>query len=70
MCPDVCSPVESLSSREWLSRFGLIPQKLDVFGALGDCAFRHSDGVVDVKCQLTNETTQSDAVSELMVCYT
>ncbi|XP_046893175.1 von Willebrand factor A domain-containing protein 3B-like isoform X2 [Hypomesus transpacificus] len=61
MCPDVCSPVESLSSREWLSRFGLIPQKLDVFGALGDCAFRHSDGVVDVKCQLTNETTQSDA---------
>ncbi|XP_062306739.1 von Willebrand factor A domain-containing protein 3B-like [Osmerus eperlanus] len=67
MCLDVCSPVESLSSREWLSRFGLIPQKLDVFGALADCAFRHSDGVVDVKCQPTNKTTQSDAVRRKML---
>ncbi|XP_068124266.1 von Willebrand factor A domain-containing protein 3B isoform X2 [Hyperolius riggenbachi] len=52
---------ECVSSLEWLKKFGLKPQKLLFYDALADCAFRHSDGVVDIKTKPEDESVQTDA---------
>ncbi|XP_029107150.1 von Willebrand factor A domain-containing protein 3B [Scleropages formosus] len=57
MCEDF------ISSRDWLSRHGLKAQRLLLYDALVDCAFRHSDGVVDVKAKPECGSTMADAES-------
>ncbi|KAG9348944.1 hypothetical protein JZ751_029261, partial [Albula glossodonta] len=52
---------EYLSSRDWLTQYGLKAQKLLLFDALADCAFRHSDGVVNVNVKPEDESLQTDA---------
>ncbi|KAJ8351781.1 hypothetical protein SKAU_G00232570 [Synaphobranchus kaupii] len=65
--PADCEPAvmpwseDYLSSRAWLSQYGLKAQKLLLFDALADCAFRHSDGVVDVRVKPGDESVQTDA---------
>ncbi|XP_077152982.1 von Willebrand factor A domain-containing protein 3B isoform X2 [Ranitomeya variabilis] len=54
-----------VSSKEWLKEFGLKPQKLLFYDALADCAFRHSDGVVDIKIKPEDEAIQTDAENNL-----
>ncbi|XP_073520664.1 von Willebrand factor A domain-containing protein 3B isoform X2 [Phyllobates terribilis] len=54
-----------VSSKEWLEEFGLKPQKLLFYDALADCAFRHSDGVVDIKTKPEDESIQTDAENNL-----
>ncbi|XP_036401419.1 von Willebrand factor A domain-containing protein 3B-like [Megalops cyprinoides] len=58
--PTPCSE-DCLSSREWLSQYGLKAQKLLLYDALSDCAFRHSDGVVDLRAKPEDESVQTDA---------
>lgn len=57
--------VDSVSSEEWLKKFGLKPQKLLFYDALADCAFRHSDGVVDIKTKPEDESVQTDAENNM-----
>ncbi|XP_064412974.1 von Willebrand factor A domain-containing protein 3B [Latimeria chalumnae] len=52
---------DCLSSEEWLQIHGLKARKLTLYDALADCAFRHSDGVVDVKAKPADENLQTDA---------
>ncbi|XP_018418316.1 PREDICTED: von Willebrand factor A domain-containing protein 3B [Nanorana parkeri] len=52
---------DCVSSEEWLKMFGLKPQKLLFYEALADCAFRHSDGVVDIRTKPEDESVQTDA---------
>ncbi|XP_063809397.1 von Willebrand factor A domain-containing protein 3B isoform X2 [Pseudophryne corroboree] len=56
---------DCVSSKEWLKKFGLKPQKLLFYDALADCAFRHSDGVVDIKTKPEDESVQTDAENNL-----
>nr|XP_033805407.1 von Willebrand factor A domain-containing protein 3B [Geotrypetes seraphini] len=50
-----------VSSKEWLQKYGLKVQKLTFYDALADCAFHHSEGVVDIKTKPENESLQTDA---------
>ncbi|XP_078514366.1 von Willebrand factor A domain-containing protein 3B [Lissotriton helveticus] len=50
-----------VSSREWLQKYSLKVQKLTIYDALADCAFRHSDGVVDIQTRPEDESLQTDA---------
>ncbi|XP_030646945.1 von Willebrand factor A domain-containing protein 3B-like [Chanos chanos] len=52
------------SSEEWLQRFGLKAQKLTLHDALAECAFRHSDGVVNIKHTPKDERIQTDALNQ------
>ncbi|KAM5180643.1 von Willebrand factor A domain-containing protein 3B [Mantella aurantiaca] len=56
---------DCVSSKEWLKKFGLKPQKLLFYDALADCAFRHSDGVVDIKTKPDDESVQTDAENNM-----
>ncbi|KAM4047349.1 von Willebrand factor A domain-containing protein 3B isoform 2-T2 [Anomaloglossus baeobatrachus] len=56
---------DCVSSKEWLEEFGLKPQKLQFYDALADCAFRHSDGVVDIKTKPKDESIQTDAENNM-----
>ena len=40
---------EYLSTEEWLKIYGLATKKLQLFDVLSHVAFRHCDGVVDIK---------------------
>ena len=51
-----------MSSSEWLTKHGLKPKKLGFYDVLAGAAFKHRDGVVDVK-QAPDEEYQTDAVS-------
>ena len=51
-----------MSSRQWLEKYGLGARKLELFDVLSGVAFKHKDGVVDVKTHPGNEF-QTDAVS-------
>uniref|UniRef100_S4R895 VWFA domain-containing protein n=1 Tax=Petromyzon marinus TaxID=7757 RepID=S4R895_PETMA len=46
-CASVRSAEAEQSSRAWLARYGLEARGLALHTALGRCAFRHADGVVD-----------------------
>ncbi|XP_072258559.1 von Willebrand factor A domain-containing protein 3B [Pyxicephalus adspersus] len=56
---------DCISSEEWLRKFGLKSQKLLFYDALADCAFRHSDGVVDIKTKPEDESLQTDAENNM-----
>ncbi|XP_039600619.1 von Willebrand factor A domain-containing protein 3B-like [Polypterus senegalus] len=56
-------PMEAcLSSKLWLQKYGLKAQKVSFYDAFADCAFRHSDGIVEIKCKPLERELQSDAV--------
>ncbi|XP_058885475.1 von Willebrand factor A domain-containing protein 3B-like isoform X2 [Acipenser ruthenus] len=59
--PDMPKSEDCVSSRDWLRKYGLKAQKLLFYDALGDCAFPHSDGVVDVKSKPADESLHTDA---------
>ncbi|MBN3299629.1 VWA3B protein, partial [Amia calva] len=59
--PEMPQSEDSMSSKTWLAKYGLRAQKLSFYNALADCAFRHSDGVVDVKSKPAEESLQTDA---------
>ncbi len=52
-----------MSSREWLNKHGLRPKKLGFYDIMASVAFKHQDGVVDVK-HAPHQEIQTDAVSE------
>ncbi|XP_072118844.1 von Willebrand factor A domain-containing protein 3B-like isoform X3 [Mobula birostris] len=54
-----------ITSEKWLEKYGLKARKLMFHDALVDCAFRHSDGVVDIKGKPVNECVQTDAESNM-----
>ncbi|KAM9320011.1 von Willebrand factor A domain-containing protein 3B [Gastrophryne carolinensis] len=56
---------DCVSSSEWLKQFGLKPQKLLFYDALAGCAFRHSDGIVDIKIKPEDESVQTDAENNM-----
>ncbi len=51
-----------MSSREWLDKHGLKSKKLGFYDVLANVAFKHRDGVVDLKHQPGNDDYQTDAV--------
>ncbi|CAD5114251.1 DgyrCDS3392 [Dimorphilus gyrociliatus] len=51
-----------MSSREWLEVYGLKARKLSFFDVLSGVAFKHRDGVVDVK-EAPKTEFQTDAIS-------
>ncbi|XP_043927748.1 von Willebrand factor A domain-containing protein 3B [Protopterus annectens] len=51
---------DCLSSKAWLQKYGLKARKLDFYHALADCAFRHSDGIINVKTKPSQEAGQTD----------
>uniref|UniRef100_W5MPD8 VWFA domain-containing protein n=1 Tax=Lepisosteus oculatus TaxID=7918 RepID=W5MPD8_LEPOC len=52
---------DCMSSKTWLTKHGLKAQNLLFYDALADCAFRHSDGIVDIKSKPDDESLQTDA---------
>ena len=68
--PGVAQPPEEdiersetyMSSREWLEKYGLKSKKLGFYDILAGVAFKHQDGVVDLKFAPCQEY-QTDAVS-------
>ena len=48
-----------MSSKEWIYKHGLRSRKLDLYDALSVCAFKHCDGVVDVKRPPDDEYTDA-----------
>ena len=51
-----------MSSREWLSKYGLRAKKLGFYDVLAGVAFKHRDGVVELK-HAPDDEYQTDAVS-------
>ena len=53
-----------MSSREWLERNGLKAKRLDFYDILANVAFKHTDGVVDLRQPPRHELSelQTDAV--------
>lgn len=51
-----------MSSTEWLAMNGLTPKQLGFYDVLSAVAFRHCDGVVDVKSRPPVESDQRDAI--------
>ncbi|KAM6448180.1 von Willebrand factor A domain-containing protein 3B [Liasis olivaceus] len=58
-----------VNSREWLQKNGLKAQKLTISKAFADGAFRHIDGVVDIKTKPENESFQTNAESKKKVIH-
>ncbi|KAM4795957.1 von Willebrand factor A domain-containing protein 3B [Rhinophrynus dorsalis] len=56
---------DCVSSKEWLKKYGLKSQKLQFYDALADCAFRHSDGLVNIKIKPEDESVQTDAENKM-----
>ncbi|XP_078402244.1 von Willebrand factor A domain-containing protein 3B-like [Cetorhinus maximus] len=54
-----------ITSKKWLERYGLKVRRLSCYDALADCAFRHSDGVVDIKGKPLNECMQTNAETRI-----
>ena len=54
-----------MSSREWLAMYGLTAKRLTLYDALSGVAFKHTDGVVDLRHapDHTGDQMQTDAVS-------
>jgi hypothetical protein len=53
-----------MGSREWLEKYGLKARKLGFYDVLASVAFKHQDGVVDIK-MAPDRHEQTDAVSSL-----
>ena len=54
-----------MNSREWLERNGLKAKRLGFYDILANVAFKHTDGVVDLRHPPRHELSeiQTDAVS-------
>ncbi|XP_048388158.1 von Willebrand factor A domain-containing protein 3B-like [Stegostoma tigrinum] len=59
------SSEDYITSKKWLEKFGMKVRRLSCYDALADCAFRHSDGVVDIKGKPVNECMQTDAETRI-----
>ena len=57
----------NVSSREWIAKCGLKVKKLGFYDILAGVAFKHQDGVVDIKTAPGTEYMQTDAVSVLFL---
>uniref|UniRef100_A0A9L0TNU0 von Willebrand factor A domain containing 3B n=1 Tax=Equus caballus TaxID=9796 RepID=A0A9L0TNU0_HORSE len=55
------NPEVTWDSKKWLQKHGLKAQRLSFYDVLADCAFRHADGVVDIKAKPENESVQTSA---------
>ncbi|XP_076989934.1 von Willebrand factor A domain-containing protein 3B [Tamandua tetradactyla] len=55
------NPEDTWDSKKWLQKYGLKTQKLSFYDVLADCAFRHADGVVDIKSKPGDESVQTSA---------
>ncbi|XP_033631480.1 von Willebrand factor A domain-containing protein 3B-like isoform X2 [Asterias rubens] len=55
-----------MSSKEWIYKHGLRSRKLDLYDALSVCAFKHCDGVVDVKRPPDDEYTDAASRNKLV----
>ena len=59
-----------MSSREWLDKYGLKAQRLGFYDVLSSVAFKHRDGVIDLKEAPPNEEIQTDAVRIIFTVLT
>ena len=58
-----------VGSAEWLRRHGLVARRLGFYDVLAGAAFRHEDGVLDLKVAPPCDDDQvMDAVSMIIVC--
>ncbi|KAB1256929.1 von Willebrand factor A domain-containing protein 3B [Camelus dromedarius] len=55
------NPEDTWDSEKWLQKYGLKAQKLSFYDVIADCAFRHADGVVDIKAKPEDESLQTSA---------
>lgn len=60
----VDSGEQYMSSCQWLKKYGLGAKKLDLFDVLGGVAFKHRDGVVNIK-EAPGDMLKKEAVSSL-----
>jgi len=58
-----------MSSREWLDRHGLKAKRLGFYDILAGVAFKHQDGVVDLKMPPGDEQFQTDAVCKSLLSW-
>ncbi|XP_034287246.2 von Willebrand factor A domain-containing protein 3B isoform X2 [Pantherophis guttatus] len=58
-----------VNSREWLQKNGLKAQNLTIPRAFSDCAFRHVNGVVDIKTKPEDESLQTNAETNKKVIH-
>nr|XP_006818317.1 PREDICTED: von Willebrand factor A domain-containing protein 3B-like [Saccoglossus kowalevskii] len=63
---DVFRGDQYLTSKEWLSKHGLDAKKLGFFDVLAGVAFKHCDGVVDVKRPPDEEVTDASSRNKLI----
>ncbi|XP_013919897.1 PREDICTED: von Willebrand factor A domain-containing protein 3B isoform X3 [Thamnophis sirtalis] len=57
------------NSREWLQKNGLEAQSLTISTAFPDFAFRHINGIVDIKTKPENESLQTNAETNKKVIH-
>ncbi|XP_075418794.1 von Willebrand factor A domain-containing protein 3B [Tenrec ecaudatus] len=55
------NPEDNWDSVQWLQKYGLNAQKLSLYDVLADCAFRHVDGIVDIKAKPEDESVKTSA---------
>ena len=53
-----------MGTREWLRKYGLVARKLELFDVLSGVAFKHQDGVLELKVK-PEKNEHTDAVSDL-----
>ncbi|XP_061482908.1 von Willebrand factor A domain-containing protein 3B isoform X3 [Rhineura floridana] len=58
-----------VNSKEWLQKNGLKAQKLTISKAFADLAFRHADGIVDIKTKPEDESFQTDAETNKKIIH-
>ncbi|XP_062831442.1 von Willebrand factor A domain-containing protein 3B isoform X2 [Anolis carolinensis] len=58
-----------VNSKEWLQKNGLKAQKLTISRAFADSAFRHVDGIVDIKTKPQDESLQTDAEANKKIIH-
>uniref|UniRef100_A0A8C5SSP5 Uncharacterized protein n=1 Tax=Laticauda laticaudata TaxID=8630 RepID=A0A8C5SSP5_LATLA len=58
-----------VNSREWLQKNGLKAQKLTIPTAFSDSAFRHVNGIVDIKTKPEDESLQTNAETNKKVIH-
>lgn len=51
-----------MGTKQWLNIYGLGARRLELWDVLGSVAFKHRDGIVDLKVKPDNNT-QTEAVS-------
>ncbi|XP_039196592.1 von Willebrand factor A domain-containing protein 3B isoform X3 [Crotalus tigris] len=66
-----CEPEvkDFVNSREWLQKNGLKAQNLTIPRAFSDCAFRHVNGIVDIKSKPEDEFLQTNAETNKKVIH-